>query len=144
MKGKRGRPPVAYPVRGCLMTVRQIAEEFGLDPWTVSAYRYRHPNPDGTPMTMQAVYEHYMRVREGRERRFPGRTPRAYPLPDGRRLTVAQMARELGMRTNSLRRACRLEGCTATEAYLRRVQKKEHQAVKAIVAVWMEAGRNDP
>lgn len=134
---------MVYPVRGCLMTVRQIAEEFGRDPRTVNSYRYRHLNPDGTPISMQEVYEHYMRVREGRERRFPGRPPRAYALPNGRRLTVEQMARELGMRTSSLRRASWLEGCTATDAYLRRVQKKEHRAVKAIVAVWMEARRND-
>ena len=135
---------MVYPVRGCLMTVRQIAEEFGLSPVTVSEYRYRHPNPDGTPIPMQAVYEHYRRVRDGREPRHPGRPARAYALPDGRRLTAAQMAREVGMRVSNMYRDCRRMGCQVTDVYLRRVQKKEQRAVKAIVAVWMEARRNDP
>ena len=137
--GRRGPAPDRFPVQGRMMTLRQIAEETGTTVRALYKYRQRHRGPDGRPVDMDGVYRHYRRLQRGLETRHPGRPARKHTLPDGRTLTVAEMAAELGIKRDAMYQARCRTGMSAVEIYTERWKKKRARAMEAIVAVVMEA-----
>lgn len=121
---RRGPAPDRFPVQGRMMTLRQIAEETGTTVRALYQYRWRHRGPDGRPVDMDSVCRHYRRIQRGLETRHPGRPSRRHALPDGRALTVAEMAAELGITRAAMYEARCRTGKAPAEIYADLDKKK--------------------
>ena len=98
-EGRRPRQlpptPPRYPVHGQAMTVKEAAEALGENPGTVACWQTRHRQPNGDRGTLQAAWDHFTAVREGRApRRQPGGP--AKHLVHGEWMTLEEAARRLG------------------------------------------------
>lgn len=125
---------VKYPVNGEWMTVRQLAERFGVTATTVYKYRVNHRGPDGRPLPLQDVYDHYAAVERGDLPRYPGRIARKRPCA-GRRMTVSEAADMLKVRPSTLsdimyRYRCDLDAACR----IVRARQAYEQQIRAVMA----------
>lgn len=105
--------PVKYPVHGDWMTIREIAERFGVTPMAIYDYRRRHRAPDGSPLPMQDMYDRYASL----PRRAADGTREKHYFCAGRWQTLREAAETLGVKKRDLDNASRLYGCSMEAAY---------------------------
>ena len=129
-------PAIKYAVHDRLMTVQEVAAEMGVSRQSISRYRYRHPTPDGTPLSLQDTYDRYCAARRKGRRRCSGggRYPMKFQL-DGQELTVAEATRALGVSRVTLYRRL-----AARDGNLERVrsdldQRRRKIAVREILSI---------
>lgn len=128
-----------HMVDGRWMTNRQAAEMLGITPVALRYWRYRHPDAQGRPATLQAAVDAY---RQGVHR--GGGRWKVHRV-NGRPMTVAQVAEKYGMNVNSVRmRMSRhnysLAACVSyyEKKRRRRAEKQAKQAEKDILKIIME------
>lgn len=140
----RGPKPIRYPVHGRMMTRREVAEEVGVRPKDILCWQQYHADGNGAWASMEAAYDHYTAVRDGLLPRYPGRSPRRYPV--GRAmLSVADMAKNCGVTANAFQQSMFYHRHGAVQEYRRRLRKIESKrtdrAVQDILATLKEARR---
>ena len=69
----KGRRPIRA-VHGRLLSVGEAASELGVAPESIARYRDTHPNPDGTPMSLQDAYDLYRENRARGNKRISGKS----------------------------------------------------------------------
>lgn len=135
---KCGRRPIRYAVHDRLMTERDVAEELGVSREAIGHYRRTHPNPDGTPMSLQDAYDLYRENRARGNRRISGKAGHAKGvtyLLDGRQVTVRQAAELLGLRPVSVYGALRRCNGDLEEARRRSAAYRDTRALRKIMKI---------
>lgn len=134
----RGRRPRLYTVHGRLMSEREAAEELGVSSQTLNYYRRAHPNPDGTPMSLQDAYDLYHANRARGHQRMSGKAGHAtgvtYSL-NGRQVTIKEAAELLGLERISIYSGLRRHNGDLEEVYRRSVAYRETRAVRKIMKI---------
>lgn len=127
--------PVRYPVHGEWLSVREAAERLGVATGTLRAFRNRHRDRDGCPMSLEDVCEHYLAVGAGEIPRWPGRVPKRHRV-NGRLMTVGEAAAALGIRRKLLDCHMSRNRCSLAETYramdARRTRKAEREIMKIL------------
>ena len=127
---KRG--PDLHRVHGRWMTVNELAARFGLKIGSVWCWRSRHRGADGKLATLEAAYDHYMAIEQGKKKLYPGSAPRRLYRVDGRLISMRQAAEAVGVPEATLRSWVKRHGCTVASAVKR--YEKAAEAARAEAA----------
>lgn len=118
-----------HMVDGRWMTNNQAADMLGITPVALRYWRYRHPDAQGKPATLQAAVDAYRQgVHRGGGRWKQHRV-------NGRPMTVAQAAEKCGVAVEAIRNRMSRKKCSLAACVNYYEKKKRRKAEKAIMNI---------
>ena len=125
-----GTRTITYMVDGRWMTLKEISGILGVSIYAIRDYMYSHPRPDGRPMLMQDVVEHY---RNGWVKR--GGKEHKQHCVGNRIMTTADAAKQLGITQVLIRRHMSVHKASLAQTIKYYERKKQRKAEREILRI---------